>query len=500
MAESLRAAVHDADASVDDVQARLAAESRDGAIMLLDRVRAGMMHAQLLRARSGVAAARAWVNEHWGPPVNRAARSARLAWARLRRLASRGVRRGSEIVSGHAGEETASVRALRLLAEPDLITAELPLVYQRLFTFDPVSDPALLAGRAAELHDGMKRWLRWKSEDGVPVIVRGRQGTGISSFLNVLCAQIAQQGEHVLRLELSERLSDEGALAEFLGERLGLPSCTTLDDVAAAIFDTHDTPGLVSIDNLEHLYLRVPGGTDLIERLLTLMAETEPRIFWIGGIASSSWQLVATAEPTAVSQVELLDLPPLSPDALREAITVRHRRSGLPVRFEEPTEGRAILRRKLRRARTAEARREILVNDYFEQLQRTSGGHLRLALFQALQTSDFGTGDGLLMHAPVRPDFSILELLTLTQNFTLKAFLEHRTLTLTEHDAIFRLPRHESYQILESLGNRHLIRALPKTRGGSSERSEVEEELRYEVQPLLTGAVITHLTARNIVH
>jgi hypothetical protein len=157
-----------------------------------------------------------------------------------------------------------------------------------------------------------------------------------------------------------------------------------------------------------------------------------------------------------------------------------------------------MLRRKLRRARTAEARRELLVNDFFDQLQRTSGGHLRLALFQALQASDLGTGDGLLMRAPVRPDFAVLELLTLTQNFTLKAFLEHRTLTLAEHDRIFRLPHHESYQIFESLGNRHLIRALSGPQ--ASERSEVEEELRYQVQPLLTGAVITHLAGRNIVH
>ena len=170
------------------------------------------------------------------------------------------------------------------------------------------------------------------------------------------------------------------------------------------------------------------------------------------------------------------------------------------MRFEEPTEGRALLRRRLRRARTAEARRELLVSDFFDQLQRNSGGNLRLALFLSLEASDFESGDGLLMHPPMRPDFSLLETLTLTQNFTLKAFLEHRTLTLTEHDRIFRLPRHESYQIFESLVNRHLIRVLPRTRADGGERSEVEEELRYTIRPLLLGAVIAHLTARNIVH
>ena len=99
-----------------------------------------------------------------------------------------------------------------------------------------------------------------------------------------------------------------------------------------------------------------------------------------------------------------------------------------------------------------------------------------------------------------RPNFSLLESLSLTQNFTLKAFLEHRTLTISEHDEIFRLPHHESYQIFESLGNRHLIRVEPAGAGHESEQSEAQVDLRYQVQPLLVGAITSHLRARNIVH
>ncbi len=35
---------------------------------------------------------------------------------------------------------------------------------------------------------------------------------------------------------------------------------------------------------------------------------------------------------------------------------------------------------------------------------------------------------------------------------------------------------------------------------GSPARSEIEEDLRYRVRPLVVGAVITHLRARNIFH
>ena len=160
-----------------------------------------------------------------------------------------------------------------------------------------------------------------------------------------------------------------------------------------------------------------------------------------------------------------------------------------------------MLKRRLRRMGDAEAYQELLANDFFDQMEKASAGHLRLALFQWLKSADFGTGEGLQVAYPEKPNFSLLDSLGLTQNFTLKAFLEHRTLTLDEHDRIFRLPRHESYQIFESLGNRHLIAVVP-TNGDddSAERSEVVEDLRYQIQPLLVGAVTAHLQSRNIVH
>ena len=275
----------------------------------------------------------------------------------------------------------------------------------------------------------------------------------------MFAAQIEEDEASVARSTLHHRITGEEALAGHLAELLGLEPAGSLDGLCTAVFeaDQESLPAAVGLDNLEHLYLRVPRGTDLIERLLTLMAETEPRVFWFAGITASAWQLVAAAEPTAVSQVDVLDLRPLPAQSMREAISVRHRRSGLAIRYEEPTAGRHLLRRRLRRMRDAEGYQHLLEDDFFDRLHRASGGHLGLALYQWLLAADFGSGEGVLMRQPQRPDFSILDALDLTQNFTLKAFLEHRSLTLEEHDRVFRLPRHESYQIFESLRNRHLI-------------------------------------------
>jgi hypothetical protein len=502
MAESLRNVSKTLSGAIADVQTRLATEIVDGSSRLVDRIAAGRMQARLLAARSRAAALRAWINERWGPPTDRAARALAYRWSRLRRLVSRGVRKGSEIVAGTSPGAAASARGVKALTDASATVSRLPLVYQRLFTLEPLADASLLANRSAELADGMARWNRWKSGDGVPFLLWGRPGCGITSFLNVLETRMEEGGGQVRRLDIPDRIGTEAELASLLAELLDLEPVETLDALASSIFDAPKatTPDAVAIDNLEHLYLRVPKGTDLIERLLTLMAETEPRIFWMGAITGSAWQLVRAAEPTAISQVDAVELPPLDAASVRAAITLRHRRSGLPVRFEEPSSGRRLLRRRLRRLRDPAAHAELLEADFFDQLHRTSAGHLRLALLQWLMSADFTQGDGVFMHPPERPDLGVLESLGLIQNFTLKALLEHRSLSLEEHDRIFRLPRHESYQIFESLGNRHLIETLANSDGNGQARSEIEENLRYRVRPLLAGAIMTHLRGRNIVH
>jgi len=501
IAEALRTQVSELESGVASAQRRLAAEIADGSAALVGRAEAGRMGARLLAARSRVSVIWAWAQDRWGPRLQRASRRVMLLVARARRTLAQVLRKGSALV-GSAPPAASSARALETLADTGALFERLPLVYQRLFTLAPLSDGALLAGRDADLKDAMRRWKRWHDGDGVPLIVRATQGSGVTSFLNVFSAEILKDGGRVTSAALDERIPDEAGLAGYLSTLLGVPAACSLTALSSSIFAVKPDklPGAVSIDNLEHLYLRVPKGTDLLERLLTLMAETEPRIFWIGGFSGSAWKLLATAEPAAVSQVDVVELAQLSVSGMRDAITARHRRSGLTLRYAQPTGGVHRMRRRWRQIRHKEVIENQVEADFFERLHRTSGGYLPLALVQWLECADFSSADGVVMRQPERPDFSVLDALTLAQNFTLKAFLEHRSLTLDEHDRIFRVPRQESYQVIESLRNRHLLEPVVVAGEDPGARSEIEEHLRYRVRPLLVGAVIAHLQARNIVH
>ena len=59
---------------------------------------------------------------------------------------------------------------------------------------EPLADPSLLAGRETQLADAQARWGRWRQEDGIPLVIQGRPGSGITSFIRVLIASVEEIG------------------------------------------------------------------------------------------------------------------------------------------------------------------------------------------------------------------------------------------------------------------------------------------------------------------
>src|SRR5690606_37873071 len=156
-------------------------------------------------------------------------------------------------------------RTLRAFAQEDSGPGHVPLVYQRLFALSPVADGSFLVGREGEVAEGLDRFRRWREEDEVPVVVRGLPGRGVSSFLKAVGRAVTEEGAAVREIELPERILDEAALVPRLAEVLGVEGVASLEALASTVLASPrgSLPDAVIVDGLEHLYLRVPGGTDL---------------------------------------------------------------------------------------------------------------------------------------------------------------------------------------------------------------------------------------------
>lgn len=483
-------------------ESKVAGEIGDGSRQLIEQVTADRMTAGYLEARTVLAAG-----------------FARL-WQRARRLSAQGGARAGGAVSralgllrplrasvglGRAARDMVDRRE-RSLAYADEYPRALPVVYRRLFALDPLADARLLAGRDDALAAVAAAWARRASGGARSLVVIASPGVGVTSFLNVVAARLSEEASDGVRRTFTTRVRTEARLAECLAGWLGLEAAPDLDSLAERVLEAPpgSIPGFAILEATEHLHMRAPRGSRLFERLLTFMSRTEARVLWIAAMTSSAWQLVEKRAPAFAHDIERVNLGELSPEELRQAVLARHRLSGLPLRFAEPHDGRAALRRRTRRLRGAEKQARLVEADYFQRLHRASRGSIRLALFHWLRTADFTSTAGSLLVQPLNTLDSGIDNLDRTQSFVLKAILDHGTLTPDEYREIARTSGPESLHILRSLEECRVIEKIPaaatespaagKATGGGAVRP------RYRIRPLMVGPVTARLRSRNILH
>ena len=138
--------------AIDRAEARLKREVRAGFHQLVRRVLADRLKAGYLDARSYLAEEVAEDLDRWrGRAANVRRRGTRGLQAARRRLAPMASLLG---ISRQAPADTAG----RAVAIADEVVERLPVVYRRLFAFEPVTDPRLLAGRKDALAGVSAAW------------------------------------------------------------------------------------------------------------------------------------------------------------------------------------------------------------------------------------------------------------------------------------------------------------------------------------------------------
>ena len=486
---------------------RAAAEIAEGTRRLTRRALAEGFAAELLRARSYLEGEVAGDWRRWRSRLAErqpsVASAVRAGWRRLAIVArALGLLPPIKGAADPGAPQPASVSE---------VFRDLPAVYRRLFSLEPLTDSQLLAGRDRSLTEIVKLHRAWEEGGAGSLIVVSPPGVGTTSLLNVVAARLAADSPACVRRILSERERDEPRFARRLASWLGLEAPETpgetvdLDRLADRVLRLPDgeIPRTVILEGGEFLHLRAPGGGELFERLMTCIARTESRIFWIVSLNASAWQIVRARLRPFVRDMHCLTLSPLTADELRQAIFARHRRSGIPLQFDEPRAGRAALLRRLRRARTSQRRRQLIEADYFRRLHRASLGSVRLALLHWLRSVDLETIEGSLLVRPLTPTSPSLDTLDIDQSFALKAILDHGTLTLTEYGEVMRVPPAAARHTLRSLAELRLVEIGPDGEAAEEEApgdAPDPAEPRYRIRPLMLGAVSQHLRSRNVLH
>ena len=523
-------------------------EVAQGTEHLVQRATADRLTARYLDARSHVVAEAARDQKEWRRRFTRVAGRATAGW-RILRTRLWPVKRALGIGADLRSQAELRDRSLAFAEE---VPARLPVVYRRLFAFEPLSDPRLLAGREDAVDAVESSWARWQSERTRSLMVVAPPGSGITSFLNIVAdrmrgeaPRVRSEAPPVVRRTLRERVRTEADLASRLGGWLGLGGkpgrgdapgpddapapgdAQDLDELAARILNAppDSLPRVVILEGAEHLHLRVPAGADLLERMLAFASRTQPRVFWVLSMTSSAWQLAKKRSPASFGDLECIELDSLTATELKQAVLARHRLSGLPLQYAEPRTGRHLLVGRARGTRGSRKHRQQIEADYFQKLHRTSLGSIRLALFHWLRSADFRSVEGSLLVQPLEPLRPFAGALDIDQSFALKALLDHGTLTVREYCGIVRVPLPQGRHLFHALCDLRVVEPAPGAADApgtdaapgaadspgtsaapgaagpavASPDRDTPETL-YRVRPLVAGAVVAHLKSLNILH
>ena len=484
-------------------EARAVAQIDEGVARLVQHTLADRLAAAALRVRSDIEGE---VAHGWRRWRRRIARRGTSAVAAMRARGDRGVSlaRTLRLLPPVPGDRDRGVPDLDSVSD---IVLDLPVVYRRLFSFEPLADPRMLAGRDEALDEVAGLWRAWEADGPGSLLVVSPPGAGVTSFLNVAATRLSQAGPGGVRRTLRERERDEARFARTLATWLGLaaPEDDTgaaglselADDVLAAPDGT--LPAWVILEGAELLHLRVPEGGRLFERFVTFITRTESRVFWIVSLNAAAWQLIRLRARPFVSGIRRLVLAPFTPDELREVIFARHRRSGIPLRFAEPNTRGAVRLDRWIRARTARKRSRMVEAEYFRRLHRASLGSVRLALVHWLRSADLDSEPGYLVVRPLAAPLPSLDRVHADQSFALKALLEHGTLSQKEFGEVMRTGAADARHTLRSLVEMRLIEAVHEDGDGDA-GSSPRGRPRYRIRSLMLGTVGHHLRSLNILH
>lgn len=440
--------------------------------------------------------ARAWLHERTrvaGQAIGR-------GWTVLSRRVRTWIRRGQAAVGVVEVSDDESLDTLDAIIDAPRLHGSLPLVYRKLFAFEPLTETALFEGRGRDLVRVRRHFDRWEGRhDSGVVIVSAALGGGRTSFLN-LVERKALPGCDVRRLSLDRRVTDESAFAERVAAALGLDGTPTLAQLETRVTSGEEGARRLAclVDNLEHVMHQGSDGTALLERILSFMARTDRVIYWVAAIGRDAWQFASKTTGSATGFVSHLALSPFTLESLTDVMMSRHTRSGISLVFEAPEHPGPILRQRLRRARTEDRQQDILRREFFAALFDASGQNIGLAILYWLRSADFETRAGTLLLRPLQAlSFRFLDGFDLDRTFALKAFVLHNTLTVERLEGILRVPRDEAAFILESLLNQRLVERLDEE---SSESLGVVAGAPYRIRRLLLYPVVTFLRSRHIVY
>jgi len=240
---------------------------------------------------------------------------------------------------------------LRSQLSPGTAHASVPVVYRRLFSDQAIEGSDLLAGRQEALA-------------AVRAVL-------VDPSLRLRSAAVVSVDDHAARALVNSALRAQGGSVV----RLQADHPWSSDDVESFLQGLPSRDVCIVIESIGWLFERTPGGTAALERVARAMVADAGKRAWLLLVDPVMWSWLTQATSLGDGVGAVVELGPLSPHALREAVLARHTMSGFEATFGDDSD-LPLLSRLLRPRDVAQRRQR----EWFDNLHDASAGVLQDAL------------------------------------------------------------------------------------------------------------------------
>lgn len=379
-------------------------------------------------------------------------------------------------------DETIKTDVANYLAETERRIAELPLIYRKLYSFEPLQDKRYLTGRNIALLRFEKSWLNWNRGLFSNTVFVGERGSGKTTMIH-MSEEMTDPTIERLIIRMNHTISEVSYLLNELCKTLSLEPVNSTTEFINSVNDMPEKK-IVVLEGFQNLYLRNINGFDAIESFLLILSRTSEKIYWIVTSSRYAWSYLDKVLNVAEYFTDIIYCDRLSNQDIRELIQNRHAMSGYDLVFEPGTQDLHSRAYKKLEGNT-QLQQEYLSERYFENLAEIAEGNASIAIIYWLR-SVARTDTSRIYISPLEEKRVQLSAdLTEDALFTLAAILMHDDLTVEQLAGVLNMSHPRCRLLLSRMKSRSIL---------------TEHENRYYLNNMLYRHATRIVTGKNILH
>ena len=370
---------------------------------------------------------------------------------------------------------------LRLLTVSYSPLDKLPLVYQRLFKIEVISEERFFFQRQSEYAALEDEFHNWQDDPVSPVVLVGEKGSGKSTLINYLKNRIYFDYT-IYECTPKIAIDTKDELLKLLLPTFGMEGIDSLEQLEKKILE-EDEPCICIFENIQRLFLRKVGGFKALQRLLLFISRTSNKIHWLMSCSLYSWEFLDRAINCSKYFHKIIPMEELSVEEITGIIMQRHRTSGFELLFQPSAATTKSAR--YRKLQSEKARQSFLSDMFFKDLHEIAQGNITVAMLFWITAIKEIRKDELVLSTVLSWDQSPFQKMPPDELFTLAAIIQHDGLTVTQHSRVFYQDFAKSQSIITRLKNNGLL---------------IENDWGYSIQPILYRPIVQVLKNKNILN